>query len=333
MPKARSKIVVIGGGTGSFAVLSGLKQYASNITALVNMVDDGGSTGVLRDELGALPPGDVRQCLVALSRSPRLRELFSYRFEEGAFRGHPFGNIFLSALEQVSGNFAQAVNTAGEVLNIQGRVLPITLEDVQLVLDRHGAEPIVGQRTIEDSNATAAIKHPKVRLDQPARINPEAERAILQAEMIVIAPGDIYTSLGPTLLVEGVADALDRAAAKVVYVSNLLTRQGQEYNLTSNEIVHELERLAGMQFIDYVIYNDHLPTDELLGRYGKPGEQPILIDQAALEREGRKVISADVIADTGWKGGQEADPLSAKRSIIRHDQDKVAKQIMGVLRA
>lgn len=325
--------MVIGGGTGSFTVLSGIKNYAQNVSALVNMVDDGGSTGILRDELGALPPGDIRQCLVALSRSPKVRELFSYRFEDGSFKGHPFGNIFLSALEQMTGSFAEAVETAGEVLDIAGEVIPITLENIQLVLDLDNGNTILGQREIEDSGIAASTEKPKIRLLPAARINPDARKAILRAELVVIAPGDIYTSLGPTLLVEGVAEALDQSAAKIVYVSNLLTKPGQTHNHSANDIVHELERLAGIAFIDYVIYNDRLPTKQLLRQFGKPGETPIKINQELLEREGKKVIMADVLSDTGWRLLQSADPLAQKRSIIRHDKDRTAQQIMGVLRA
>jgi uncharacterized cofD-like protein len=140
-----AKIVVIGGGTGSFTLLSGLKNYASDITAIVNMADDGGSTGQLRDELGVLPPGDVRQCLVALSDSPRVRELFNYRFEEGSLEGHAFGNLFLTALEKMTGSFAEAVDVADEVLNVSGKVIPVTLDNVHLILKRRNENDVIGE--------------------------------------------------------------------------------------------------------------------------------------------------------------------------------------------
>lgn len=333
MPRSRGNIVVIGGGTGSFAVLSGLKKHARNITALVNMVDDGGSTGILRDELGALPPGDVRQCLVALSNSPKVRELFSYRFEDGSLKGHPFGNLFLSALEQMTGSFGDAVETAGEVLNISGKVVPITLDDVRLVLQTTAGNEVRGQRHIEDSRLNVRKARPIIRLDPAASINPDARTAILQAELVVIAPGDIYTSLGPSLIVDGVAEALDACGAKIVYVSNLVTKKGQTDGFTTNDFVHELERMAGIRFIDYVIYNDHLPTKEVLQKYAKKGEFAVTIDTEALQHEGRQVIGADVLSDAAWSQAQASDPLANIRSFIRHDHDKIAQQIMGVLRA
>lgn len=332
-PKSRTNIVVIGGGTGSFTVLSGLKKHARNITALVNMVDDGGSTGILRDELGALPPGDVRQCLVALSSSPKVRELFNYRFEDGSFKGHPFGNLFLSALEQMTGSFAEAVETAGEVLNITGTVLPITLEDIHLVLQTPKGGEVFGQRRIEDSGIIGELDRPQIRLEPTASINPDARTAILQAELVVIAPGDIYTSVGPALLVDGVAEALDQCGAKVVYVTNLMTKHGQTDGFIANDFVNELERIAGIRFIDYVIYNDRLPSASMREHYAGAGEQPVGIDAEAFLREGRTLIQADVLADTVWKEGQRSDPLALKRSYIRHDQEKTAHYIMGVLHA
>lgn len=333
LPRSQSNIVVFGGGTGSFAVLSGLKKYARNITALVNMVDDGGSTGILRDELGALPPGDIRQCLVALSSSPKVREFFNYRFSGGSFDGHPFGNLFLSALEQMTGSFAEAVETAGEVLNITGKVLPITLENVHLVLQMPDGEVVKGQRKIEDSELLGQTDRPEIRLEPAVSVNPDAREAILRAEMVVIAPGDIYTSLAPTLMVEGVADALQQCAAKVVYVANLVTKHGQTTGFTVNDYVNELERLVGVPFIDYVIFNERPPSAAVLKRYAKDDEYPLEIDAASLQQDGRTVIRADVLSDSAWAGEQESDRLAAKRSFIRHDPDKIAKELMTVLRA
>src|SRR5690242_1722416 len=171
------KIVVIGGGTGNFAVLRGLKNYDVDISAIVSMADDGGSTGVLRDELGVLPPGDVRQCLVALSASDHvLRDLFNYRFEEGTFEGHSFGNLFLTALEKTTGSFAQAVQTAGDVLNITGRVLPVTLTDTKLVLRNHHGADTVGQYAVE-TTAFQSLGAPQLTLGPTPTANPEALQA------------------------------------------------------------------------------------------------------------------------------------------------------------
>jgi uncharacterized cofD-like protein len=212
-PKRGPKIVVIGGGTGSFSVLSGLKNYAHDITAIVNMSDDGGSTGILRDELGVLPPGDIRQCLVALSQSDQImRDLFNYRFAEGTFEGHSFGNLFLTALEKVTGSFDAAVGTASQVLNISGRVVPVTLTNSQLVLARADGTRLTGQHAIEGAQLTP---RPKLSLTPSPTLNPEAAATIAAADLIVIAPGNLYASLAPTLIVPGLGAAVAGSPAKV----------------------------------------------------------------------------------------------------------------------
>jgi uncharacterized cofD-like protein len=325
-------VVVIGGGTGSFSVLSGLKNAAAHVTALVNMVDDGGSTGRLRDELGVLPPGDVRQCLVALSNSPKMRGVFNYRFEEGALRGHPFGNIFLSALEREAGSFAEAVETASEILNISGRVVPITLNDVRLVLEINGMQ-LLGQRHIEDTKLDTKHYKPNLILEPHAAANPQAIDAIMGADAVVIAPGDLYTSLGPSLIVDDIAGALRETQAKVIYVANLLTKHGQTDAFSANDYVYELERLAGCRFIDEVLYNDQPPAAQLLERYMHDGESVVTIDEGALQADGRVVIRADMVADAAWDGQQASDTLTAIRSYIRHDPQKTATQILARIQA
>ena len=190
MPQNRPKIVVIGGGTGSFTLLSALKQHNVDLTALVNMADNGGSSGLLRDELGVLPPGDVRQCLVALSTAPEeLRELFNYRFPEGTFGGHSFGNLFISAVESMTSDFNDAIRIAGDVLRIQGRVLPMTLKDCNLVLEV-GNKKIVGEYKIAYSDFDLQEK-PKLSLTPKATITTESKQAIIDADLVVIAPGNL----------------------------------------------------------------------------------------------------------------------------------------------
>jgi uncharacterized cofD-like protein len=324
------KIVVIGGGTGSFSLLNGLKNYTKDITALVNMADDGGSTGQLRDEFGVLPPGDVRQCLVALSNSPKVRELFSYRFEDSSLKGHAFGNLFLTALERLTGNFAEAVETASEVLNITGKVVPITLDNIRLVLEASDGFKVRGEGNIDVLHLKPGQTKPELHLEPKARINPEAEQAILEADMVVVAPGDIYTSLGPILIVDGVSEALAKTNAKIVYVCNLVTKKGQTDGFRANDFISELERFAGHQFIDHIIYNDHLPADGLIKKYAKDGEFAVEIDREPLEDERRSVIGADLLAATVWEGAQSSDPLAQIRTYIRHDPDKVARQLMKI---
>lgn len=324
--KKAPSVTLIGGGTGSFALLSVLKDYVQDITALVNMVDDGGSTGRLRDELGVLPPGDIRQCLVALSRSSQtMRDLFNYRFSEGSFEGHSFGNIFLTAVEKMTDHFSDAVKLASEVLDIQGTVVPITLENVKLVLEDEAGNRTEGEDAIGESNIGTAS--PNLKLEPSAAINPEAKDAILRSDMVVIAPGDLYTSLIPNLLVNGVVEALQNTDAKIVYVCNLMNDEKHTQGYTVDSFVKELERFMGADQIDYVLYNNSKPNDELLQRYALADEVPVAFDQAEAERSSYIAKGGDLIASQMAKQ-DEADKI--ERTFIRHDGDAVARQLMKI---
>lgn len=322
------KVVVIGGGTGSFTVLSGLKSYTHAITALVSMADDGGSTGVLRDELGVLPPGDVRQCLVALSRSSlTMRELFNYRFPKGSFaEGHSFGNLFLTALEKLTDNFAEAISVSGELLNIVGQVAPITLDNIRLKMKDERGRVIKCEREIGEASFDG--KKTWFDLEPEATINPAAKQAILQADLVVLAPGDLYTSLAPALLVGGVSEALAKTAGKVIYICNLVTTKGQTDNFKVHDFASEIERFIGKNRLDYVLYNTKEPGPELLKRYAKTGEFGVEIDTAALEQANYHAIPAELISST-IATTNPSDTLFA-RTFIRHDSDLVAKQLMKV---
>src|SRR5688572_12810547 len=265
MERLGVKIVVIGGGTGSFTLLSGLKHYTNRLTALVNMVDDGGSTGQLRDELGVLPPGDVRQCLVALSESPKVRELFNYRFEEGSLAGHAFGNLFITALEKLTGNFAEAVDTAAEVLRVQGQVVPATLDNVRLTMTWPDQRVVLsGERVIDVDHFVHDPRKATLSLTPMPQANPAAIAAIREADLVVIAPGDLYTSIGPILVADGFGEALKTTAAKVVYVCNLVTKQGQTEGFTVVDHAQEIERFVGAPVLDVVLFSGHRPQATLL---------------------------------------------------------------------
>lgn len=321
------RIVVIGGGTGSFTLLKDLKRYVHDLTALVNMADDGGSTGQLRDELGALPPGDVRQCLVALSNSPRVRELFNYRFEEGALAGHAFGNLFLSALEKTTGNFADAVEGAGDILNISGRVVPMTLDDVRLEFVDAKGKVTSSQYMIQDLDFGG--KRPELRLSPPAKLNPDARDALLAADLIVISPGNLYTSIAPALLVKGVQDAFAQSRAKKVYVCNLVTKPGQTDGYKVGDYAEEVERFIGCQ-LDYVIYNNVKPRAELLEKYAHDGEYPVEWDDSELSRAHYHAKGLDLVAKEIWQGASASDPIAHTRTFIRHDADRVARELMRI---
>lgn len=319
------KLVLIGGGTGSFTLLSSLKKYFSDITALVNMADDGGSTGILRDELGVLPPGDVRQCLVALARDPRMRDLFNYRFEEGTFAGHSFGNLFLTAVEKTTDDFAEAVDLASDVLNISGRVVPVTLDPVTLVADNPDDTVSRGQDTISAAN----LDRPYMRLEPSPRLNPAAKQAIADADFIVIAPGRLYGSLAPALIVPGMSEALAVSSAKKAYVCNLVTKPGQTDGFKVHDFAAEIERLAGKLRLDYVLYNNAKPDAELLEKYAQEGEYWVDYDSAAFTAQHYKAIGGHFVLDTPWQNTAKNDLIT--RTLIRHDGDAVAKALREIV--
>lgn len=323
------RVVVIGGGTGSFTLLSALKHYTREITALVNMADDGGSTGVLRDELGALPPGDVRQCLVALSGSPLLRDLFNYRFENGSLKGHAFGNLFITAVEQMTGDFARGVEMASEVLNVTGSVEPITLTNVKLAMREADGQETHGEFNI--GNKTFAARHPTLWLEPEATANPKALAAIAAADLVVIAPGNLYGSLAPALIVPGVGEALAKSPAAKLYVCNLVTKPGQTDGFEVDDFANEIERLAGAPFLDAVLYNTERPMPELLKKYAKEGEHAVGYTEARLGRAHYAAVGAGLVAGKIWQNANAAaDAIAAARTLIRHDPKTAASAIMEV---
>jgi len=321
-------IVVIGGGTGSFTLLSALKYRADHLTAIVNMVDDGGSTGVLRDELGALPPGDVRQCLVALSNSPKVRDLFNYRFEEGTFQGHAFGNILLSALEKMTGNFSEAVETASEILNVRGTVIPATLDDVRLKMEWPNATiTLHGEREIDANYFRNDPRVATLSLVPEAHANPLAVQAIMDATMIVVAPGDLYTSLGPLLIIDEIREALKDTNATIVYVANLVTKRGQTDGFRISDHAAEIERFIAAPVLDYVLYNQQKPSDDLADKYRETeGAFTVQADTETLESMHYQAVGGNFLGEIAEHN--KADVLPVVHSYIRHDPDAVADAII-----
>lgn len=317
------KITLIGGGTGSFTLLQDLKKLTPNITAIVNMSDDGGSTGALRDELGALPPGDVRQCLVALSNTPEVRDIFSYRFGgEGPLSGHTLGNLILSGLEQRYESFNEALKVASSVLNITGKVVPVTL-DQHILEMKDGDDIISGQYLI--GNRPINNKDASIKVDPEVKINPEAREAILEADILVIAPGNLYGSLLPALAVEGVNQAIESTSAKVIMVSNLVTKPGQTDNWHVVDYVKKIENYIGENQIDTVLYNKDLPSEELLEKYAADGEFPVSTDPTRFEEVRAECIGKNLIAKT--IATQDKNDKAIRRTLIRHDGKKVCDVI------
>ncbi|MFY7842720.1 MAG: gluconeogenesis factor YvcK family protein [Rhabdochlamydiaceae bacterium] len=316
------KVVVIGGGTGNFTVLKGLKQYDVDLCAVVSMADDGGSTGILRDELGVLPPGDVRQCLVALSDSSHLmRSLMNYRFENGGLLGHSFGNLLLSALEKVTGSFETAVEEVGKILNIKGKVIPVTTHQVRLKMILNNRDILEGEKEIYLSQEIEQGFR-SIYLEPHPNANPEALLAIENADVIVVGPGGLYTSLIPNFLVQGVSEALVNSKAKKIFVVNLMNRRGQTTGYTVSRYLKHMADFVGSDIFDFVLVNSQLPPKELIRVYEEEGD---LIKNDLTED--KRVVLASLLGEI--KAEHSWDLI--KRNLIRHDSDKLAQELMKIV--
>ncbi|MDD5251821.1 MAG: YvcK family protein [Patescibacteria group bacterium] len=316
-------IVTIGGGTGQFTLLTGLKKYPVRLTAIVSMADDGGSTGVLRDELGVLPPGDIRQCLVALSESETvMRDLFNYRYDQGGLKGHNFGNIFLSTLEKMTGSVEEAVRVAGMVLAVRGEVIPVTTSDTRLVCGKENVcrgEHVIDVSVLKEKDS--------LRLEPEVYANPKAASAIEQADCVVIGPGDLYTSIIPNLLVKGVPEAIARSSATVVFNCNLMNKAGHTDGFTVRDYVDEIEKRIGRGRVNFVTYNNRMPERELLEKYGEEGKSLVAVaaEDEDFGETAFRPLPADLISArvTVPKSGDQL-----KRTFIRHDPDALAALII-----
>ena len=315
------KVVVIGGGTGNFVVLRGLKKYELDLTAIVSMADDGGSTGVLRDELGVLPPGDVRQCLVALSNSSRLlRNVMNYRFENGNLGGHSFGNLLLSALEKVTGSFEKAVEEAGKILFIRGKVIPVTTHQVRLKMILNNQKVLEGEKEVYLSREIDK-GYDSIYLEPIPKVNPRVLDEINNADLIVLGPGGLHTSIIPNLLVNGVSKALKETQAKIVFVVNLMNRRGQTTGYKVSNYIQEITEHLGEDVIDYILVNAESPPSHLIARYSEEGD---MVTNDLMEK---RVIRADLL-------GPLMKPTNGdlmKRNLIRHDSEKLAQELMKIV--
>lgn len=316
------KIVVMGGGTGNFAVLRGLKNFDVELSAIVSMADDGGSTGVLRDELGVLPPGDVRQCLVALSNSSRLmRSLMNYRFENGGLEGHSFGNLFLSTLEKVTGSFEKAVEEMGRILYIKGKVIPVTTHQVRLKMVLKDRKVLEGERAIYLSDQIDK-GYSSLFLEPYPKPNPHAISEIMNADLIVIGPGGLHTSIIPNLLVEGVSLALRETQAKKIFVGNLMNRRGQTTGYKVSDYHREIVRYVGQDIFDYILVNNQMPEPELIEKYAEEGD---LVEN---DMECSRVILAPLLGELTEKAQGD---LLMQRNLIRHNSKQVTKELMKIV--
>lgn len=316
------KIVVMGGGTGNFAVLRGLKNYDVQLSAIVSMADDGGSTGILRDELGVLPPGDVRQCLVALSDSSRLmRSLMNYRFENGGLGGHSFGNLLLSALEKVTGSFEKAVEEVGRILYIKGKVIPVTTHQVRLKMVLKNRKVLEGEREIYLSEEIDK-GYESIFLEPFAKANPAALDEIRNADLVVMGPGGLHTSIIPNLLVEGISQALKVSQAKKIFICNLMNRRGQTTGFKVSHHHQEVVRFIGDDIFDYILVNNQSPQQELIERYADEGE---LVEN---DMDDPRVITAHLLGEI--EESDQADVL-LKRNLIRHNAKRVTQELIKIV--
>jgi uncharacterized cofD-like protein len=299
------RIVAIGGGTGLSSLLRGLKTYTSNLSVIVTVADDGGSSGRLRDEYRILPPGDFRQCLIALADAePLMKQLFDHRFKEGSLNGHSFGNLFIMAMADVTGNFEHALRESGKVLAVKGTIVPSTLQDVTLVASING-HTVEGESKIPQQNAP--ITHVFLKPDG-AQVNPEAAQAILNAELVVIGPGSLYTSILPNLLVEGMVEAIKASPALKVLICNLASQKGETEGYCVDDYLRVIREHVGSNIFDFVLVNSnhsHLPTG------GQ--SQVIFRSEDATKHPEVRFIPADVVN---------------VRLPSHHDPDKLARAIM-----
>lgn len=321
--KSKKKIVVIGGGTGSFVVLSGLKQYPLDLSVIVSTMDSGGSTGRLRDQYGIVPPGDLRQCLVALSEASELwRKLFLYRFDTGDFKGHNFGNIFLTALEKTTENYQDVVDTASYILQTKGKVIPVTFDKVSLCAQYSDGEVIETEKLI-DTAFHKKTRIVKAYLKPRASVNKLAIEAIAEADYIIIGPGDLYTSLIPNLLVDGMQTAIKKSKAKLIAIVNLMTKQGQTTDYTARDFCQDLQMYTGRE-IDYsIIHNKKIP-DEMLVAYKEFGEKVVADDMP----KATSVIRMDLLSGDIYTQSKSDKSF---RSLLRHDSQKTSEAILKII--
>lgn len=307
------RIVAVGGGTGLSMLLSGAKNITNNLTAIVSVGDDGGSSGRLREEMGILPPGDIRHCITALADDEDLvNKLFKYRFTNGeGLEGHSFGNLFLTALYDITGDMVSAVRASSRVLSIRGRVLPATLDDMKLVAEMEDGRIIHGESTIPEA-------HGKIKrlFTEPANCKalPDVIQAIRDAELIILGPGSLYTSVIPNLLVKEISEEIIKSKAKKIYVCNIMTQPGETDNYTVSDHLKALIQHAGSnKIVDAVLVNDYLP-DNLAGKYQEASSYPVKLDVPEVKKLGIKIFAKKLIQDS-------------REGLVRHSSTRVARAV------
>lgn len=327
--KKNPKIVCIGGGTGTYTVLTGLKKYTDKLCAIVSMADTGGSARKERDEFGLLPSSDIRKSLVALAESSSekenlLRELFQFRFDQGVgLEGMTFGNLFLVALTKLLGSQTEAIKRTGQILRIKGQVIPVSLDKVDLLATYENGLQVVGEHYIDEPKHDMSLKIKKLTTIPQAKAYTEALEAIKEADLIILGPGGFYTTLIANLVVRGIPEALRKSRAKKIFVLNLMTEPGQTTGFTAFDCIRELEKYLSGRCLDYVLVNTALVPESILAKYKKTGAYPIIDDLK--DKNYFKVVRGDFLF-LGEIKRTSGDTL--RRSLIRHNADKLAKVIL-----
>lgn len=313
-------VVVIGGGTGISNLLRGLKKYTSNIVAIVTVADDGGGSGILRDELGILPPGDIRNCLIALANTePIMKELLRYRFKEGNYRNQNFGNLFIAAMIGITNSFEEAIKKVSEVLAITGKVLPVTTESVTLSAELENGIIVKGESSIPKEVLKYNSKVKKLNII-PEGVLPYSDciDEILKADAVILGPGSLYTSIIPNMKIRGICNAINESRGIKIYVSNVMTQPGETDEYTLCDHVESIFNNSCISKIDYVIANDFNPVNSILNYYEQEGSKQVICDDFKLESlYDLKVIKSDL--------------MEFNDNLIRHDKEKLSEIIMNIV--
>ncbi len=322
----RLKILAIGGGTGLPIVLQGLKTYSKNLTAVVTVTDSGRSSGILREQYGILPPGDARNCLVALSETDEQQEdlyrLFQYRFDRGSLEGMSLGNLLMTALTDITGSFEQAIKKASKILAISGKVLPSTLQDTHICAELEDGTILEGELNVRRLGK-APIKRVSLRPDNVDAL-PETLQEIRNADILVLGPGSLYTSIIPNILVKEICEAIKNSHATKIYICNIVTQPGQTDGYTSSDHIRAITRHLGEGVLDYVLVNDNMPRKDILDRYEKEGAEVVRVDPDT-DNLFVKVVKADQVEDL-----DKVRVLWEKQDLLRHDPDKLADAICRI---
>ncbi len=313
---AGRKVAAIGGGTGLSTLLLGLKEYTDNITAIVTVTDDGGGSGVIRDEYNMLPPGDIRNCLLALANtSDAMNELLNYRFKEGSLKGQSFGNLFLLALNGVCGSFRTAVGRMNDFLAVTGQVLPVTTSNVQLRAEFEDGSCVVGETAITRAKKQNNLVIQKMSLEpQRAQALPEVIEAIEQADLIILGPGSLYTSVIPNLLVEGVAQAVRNSKGLKIYILNIMTQDGETEGYTAADHLRALQAHGGEGLVDVCLYNTDRVARRLLEKYAGESARQLWPEAAVFKKMGVELTGESI--------------LSRDANFVRHDPLRLAYAVM-----